>query len=86
MSEQFIATTPIDVDTEELITLGQAGKSVRPHGVSLATVNRWLSEGARVSGTDKRVKPATVLIGGMRFTTVEAMKRFFAAQNPSNGN
>ena len=81
MAIMFRTMRPIDPDVEEIITLSRAARNVPPGGVSPATFARWLQRGVRVSGSDERVKPATILIGGRRLTSVEAMRDFFAAQN-----
>jgi len=81
MAIKFRPVRPIDPDTEEIITLSQAARSVPPSGASPATFSRWQQRGVRVEGSDERVKPATILIGGRRYTSTEAMRDFFAAQN-----
>lgn len=81
MTTKFRQTRPIDPDVEEIITFSRAARDVKPNGVSIATFYRWDIRGVRVAGSDERVRPATILIGGRRFTSVEAMKDFFAAQN-----
>lgn len=81
MAIMFRAMRPIDPDVEEIITLSRAARDVKPDGVSPATFARWLQRGVRTRGSDERVKPATILIGGRRLTSVEAMRDFFAAQN-----
>ncbi len=65
----------IDVSSESLITLGEACRVVPPHGVSTATMARWIQRG--VGG----VRLATIVIGGRRFTSREAISQFIAAQN-----
>ena len=57
---------------------------MKPDGVSPATFARWLQRGVRTRGSGERVRPATILIGGRRLTSVEAMRDFFAAQNASD--
>ena len=66
----------IDVETEDLIPFGEARSAV-PGGkrLSLATLHRWRLDGVR--GT----RLETVLIGGSRYTSAEAISRFIAAQN-----
>ena len=81
MAIMFRTMRPIDPDVEEIITLSRAARNVKPNGVSPATFARWLQHGVRTRGSDERVKPATILIGGRRLTSVEAMRDFFAAQN-----
>lgn len=65
---------PIDIDSEELIPLRKACEHIpgRPH---ISCVYRWMS---RKSGPLE-----TVLVGGRRWTSVEAIERFIAACNPS---
>jgi len=77
----FRTMRPIDPDVEEIITLSRAARDVPPCGVSPATFARWLQRGVRTRGSDERVRPETILIGGRRLTSVEAMRDFFAAQN-----
>lgn len=78
---KFRATRPIDPEVEELISLSKAARDVKPNGVAIATFYRWDDRGVRIAGSDERVRPATILIGGRRLTSVEAMRDFFAAQN-----
>ena len=66
----------IDAVNEELITFGQAARRARPKGQRPAapcTIWRWHRKG--VSG----VKLETICIGGTRYTSAEALKRFFDA-------
>lgn len=86
MAIMFRTMRPIDPDTEEIITLSQAARAVKPGGVSPATYSRWMQRGVRISGSDERVRPATILIGGRRLTSVEAMRDFFAAQNATDAS
>lgn len=62
----------IDFQTENIIPICEAPKFVpgRPH---LATVIRWFGRGIR------GVRLETALCGGRRFTSLEAIHRFFAA-------
>ena len=66
----------IDVDSETLLPFCEA-RSAFPGGkrLSLATLHRWRLHGVR--GT----RLETVLIGGSRYTSAEAISRFIAAQN-----
>ena len=80
----FRATRPIDPDVEEIITLSRAARDVKPGGVSPATFARWLQRGVPINGTDERLRPATIRMGGRRMTSVEAMREFFAAQNEAD--
>jgi len=62
----------IGIGTEQLLTLRQAAKRLpgRPH---LGTLWRWYSHGVR----GQRLE--TILIGGRRYTSAEALERFAAA-------
>lgn len=66
----------IDVDTETLISFCEA-RSAFPGGkrLSFATLHRWRLSGVR--GT----KLETCLVGGLRYTSREAIQRFIANQN-----
>ena len=68
----------IDPTNETLIPFNSAREAF-PGGkrLSLATVHRWRVQGVR--GT----KLETILIGGSRYTSAEAIQRFIAAQNPA---
>lgn len=70
---------PIDIEKEEIITIGEARRLVPPRGVSPATFARWLQRGVG----PRRIKPETIRIAARRLTSREAMARFFAAQNES---
>jgi Protein of unknown function (DUF1580) len=65
----------IDVANETIITLGEACRAVPPHGVSTATMARWIQRGVRGARLE------TVIIGGRRFTSREAIARFISEQN-----
>ena len=62
----------IDIEREELLTVGKAAQSCpgRPH---VATVWRWILNG--LGG----VRLESVKVGGRRFTSSQALKRFIAA-------
>ena len=68
-----------DMTIEELLTLTQA-RSAFPGSkrLSLATLHRWRQQGAR------GVRLETLLVGGMRYTSREAIARFIAAQNAAD--
>lgn len=68
----------IDVDTEDIITLGEACRLVPPHGIAPCTMARWIQRGVR------GVVLETVIIGGRRLTSREAISRFFASQNEAD--
>jgi len=59
----------IDINRERLLTISAAATSLqhRPH---VATVWRWVQSGVR------GVKLETILIGGRRYTSKEALERF----------
>lgn len=69
----------IDVKLETLVHFPEA-RSAFPgeRRVSLATLHRWRLNGVR------GVKLETVLVGGLRFTSLEAIDRFITAQNADN--
>lgn len=72
------AVLGIDAETETLIPFAEA-RTAFPGGkrLSLATLHRWRLHGVR--GT----RLETCLIGGMRYTSREAIARFIARQNAS---
>lgn len=61
----------IDIKNEQLLTLSEAANTLpsRPHS---STIHRWRLRGIR----GQRLE--TLLIGGRRYTSVEALGRFFA--------
>jgi hypothetical protein len=66
----------IDVGTETLIRFDEAQKAFPgKKRVSLATLHRWRLRGVR------GVTLETLVVGGARFTSVEAIARFVQAQN-----
>lgn len=62
----------IDVSQETLLKVTEAAKAI-PTRPSVATVWRWLAKGSR------GVRLESVLIGGSRYTSKEAIGRFFEA-------
>ena len=64
----------IDSTTETLIRFQEAGRHI-PGNPSVCALHRWRLNGVR--GT----KLETLLCGGVRFTSVEAIARFIAEQN-----
>lgn len=66
----------IDIDLENLVPFSDA-RTAFPGDkrLSLATLHRWRIKGVR------GVRLETVLIGGLRYTSREAISRFIAAQN-----
>lgn len=66
----------IDVKTETLIGLEQARREFPgKEKVSLAALHRWRLKGVR------GVVLETLVVGGARYTSLEAIDRFVAAQN-----
>jgi len=66
----------IDYENEELLTVTQAAKQM-PTRPAVRTVWRWMQEGCW--GT----KLESVLIGGRRLTSREAIRRFITATSES---
>lgn len=67
----------IDTEAETVISFADA-RSAFPgidRRLSLATLHRWRLNGVR------GVRLETALIGGLRYTSKEAISRFIAAQN-----
>jgi hypothetical protein len=64
----------IDISTEELLSFPEACEKIpgRPH---LATLHRWRLRGVR------GVKLESCLVGGRRYTSVQAIERFCAQLN-----
>lgn len=65
----------IDVEREDLIQFPEARSAFPGRRVGLATLHRWRLSGVRGS------KLETVLIGGLRYTSKQAILRFVADQN-----
>lgn len=67
----------IDSRKEQLLTLSAAARDIpnrnSGRGVNVSTVWRWTLRGIR------GVKLDTILVGGIRYTSREAMQRFFEA-------
>jgi hypothetical protein len=66
---------PIDIDAEELVHFPDAAKTWPGRPVVLQTLHRWRFRGVRGA------KLETVIIGGLRYTSREAIRRFINAQN-----
>lgn len=64
----------IDPSAETLIRFQEAGRRI-PGNPSVCALHRW-----RISGV-RGAKLETLLVGGTRFTSVEAIARFIFAQN-----
>jgi hypothetical protein len=80
-------TNEIDIDAETVIGLFQVPEHYPgPRKPSRATVFRWTVQGVRVSGTDDRVKLASVKLCGIRCTSLEALSRFLRESNEQSSN
>lgn len=64
----------IDAATENLVCFQEAPKYIPGHP-SLCAIHRWKLTGVRGA------KLETLLVGGKRFTSIEAISRLIAAQN-----
>lgn len=67
----------LDLEKEQAITLAEVPRYIpkrRGKKVHYSTVYRWTTKGARGRLLE------SVLIGGLRYTTVEAVGRFLAAK------
>ena len=60
----------IDFETERCIPIGEAPKNI-PGRPSLASVYRWMTDGVRGG-----VRLESIVVGGQRFTSIEAIGRF----------
>ncbi len=69
-----MGATMIDPEHEHLLTLTQAAKAL-PGRPNITTLWRWRNRGVR------GVRLETVLVGGKRFTSREALTRFHDAVN-----
>ena len=69
---------PIDVNRERLLTVSAASKSL-PERRHTATIWRWFHRGCR------GVRLESVLIGGRRYTSKEALQRFIANTSQEGG-
>lgn len=65
----------IDVNTETLVQFSEASRNFPGKPVCIQTLHRWRLRGVRGN------KLESCLIGGIRFTSKEAIQRFIEAQN-----
>lgn len=65
---------PIDLSAESVIGMPEASRRL-PGCPNLSTLHRWRLHGCRGHKLD------TVLVGGRRYTSIEALDRFLAAIN-----
>jgi hypothetical protein len=67
----------IQTDQETILSLSRAARSLPSRsgkrGVSTSTIWRWCARGIR------GIRLETILIGGIRYTSAEALQRFFSA-------
>lgn len=69
----------IDIDSEDLIPIREAPQHFpTPRKPCHQSVHRWYTRGTRGAVL------ATVMIAGLRYTSVEAISRFIAACNRDN--
>lgn len=73
----------IDTNSETLVTFPTAARGVPPDGTNVGTIYRWTLRGIR------GVRLETILIGGKRYTSLQALERFYqrttaaaAGENP----
>lgn len=65
----------IDINSEDLIQFGEAARCFPGKPVAIQTLHRWRLHGVRGA------KLETILIGGLRYTSKQAIDRFVEAQN-----
>jgi len=69
----------IDIQSETLVSLGDAAKNLLPHrngkSVHIASLYRWISEGRRAR-SGRRVRLEAVRVGAVSYTSPEALARF----------
>lgn len=63
----------IDVSRETIMPLSQAAREVPGKPIHVSTVHRWRMKGVR------GVRLECIMRGGIRYTSREALARFFAA-------
>lgn len=73
----------IDVHSETLVALSDFNDNWPGKRVSTQVIHRYTLRGITVHGSDVRVKLDSIRIGRIRYTSVEAIARFIAAQNPA---
>lgn len=73
-------STPIDIDSEELVHFPQAAKCFPGRPPCIQSLHRWRLNG--VTGANgQKVKLETIKVSGLRYTSRESISRFIAAQN-----
>ena len=76
-SDTGIPPMTIDIDKEQPITLAEVPAYVPKRGgkkVHSSTVYRWVTKGARGRVLE------SVMVGGIRYTSIEAVRRFLQAK------
>ena len=68
----------IDISIETPITLAKAARTLPGGAVHVSTIHRWRKRGVR------NVRLETFLRGGVRYTTPEAIARFFGVLTKSS--
>lgn len=71
----------MSIQNETVIGIGAGCREFPPNGIADATMARFIQKGVKVKATGEVVKLETFKIGGRRFTSLEAIARFIAAQN-----
>ena len=71
---------PISAKTETLYPLGELGAHL-PTKRSYHTVRRWWSVGMRRADGNGTARLETIIIGGVRHSTIEAYHRMVEAAN-----
>ena len=74
LAQHGVATMPSVYDSDDFLSLSEASAELpgRPH---VATLHRWRLRGVR------GIKLSTILIGGKRFVSREALTRFIEQTN-----
>ena len=70
----------IDINSEDLVRFGEAARQFPGGAIAIQTLHRWRLRGVRGARLE------TVLIGGSRFTSKQAIDRFVAAQNAGDSS
>lgn len=73
----------IDIDSENLIPLSEFNFNWPGKKVSPQALHRYAFRGIKVHGVEQRVKLDTIVLGRVRYTSLEAIQRFIEAQNPT---
>lgn len=74
----------IDPSSDTLVAFCDFNDNWPGKRVSPQAVHRYAFRGVLVPGSDTRVKLDSIRIGRVRYTSVEAIRRFIDAQNPTS--